>query len=825
MKRIALRLPDWVWTGGVNYVETVCRALLAHPELDYEPVVLCSPRAEAQVQSRFAALLGAGLIRDPYLARGRRTGLLGAVALGCNRHMRALCERHHCDVVMEAADFYGWRFPFACLAWVPDFQDRHLPTLFSRRARYQKALGLRLQLAAGRVVLLSSEDARRDCEAFYPQAQGRTAVARFAVQPALDPGEEQPQVGARYRLPSRFFYMPNQFWAHKNHFAVVEALRLLRARGADVVVATSGSPQEPRQVGYFERLRAKVAAGDVSDTFLFLGDVPRRDVALLMRASVAMLNASLFEGWSTTVEEAKSLGVRMVLSDLAVHREQVGAAADFFDPHEPQAIAACLQRVWCDLAPPPTLSDQQAAAAAATLRIQEFAEQFTRACDQARGRPAIPPPPPPPLPGQAERLALTAPRTTASGRRARVLFIEQFYYPDGWGGAELPVDVTVHLARRGFAVEVICGSDQYAPLEGEAPTDPRSRGVRIRRIPSLMRGSIHRWKLARQLWFYLALLPLLLLRRPPDVFVAQTNPPLAVILVVAVARLWRRPAVIIAMDVYPEVLIAHGVMRGENLLGQALERLFGWAYRHAQRIVALGPVMRERLQAKGALGGRIVEIPNWATGAPGRLTGADNTLRAEWGLEDKFVLLYSGNLGLAHEFDTLLEGVRLALRSAPSLRLIFIGRGSRLAEVKRRVAELQLENVVRFSDLLPAQRLPESFGIAHLAVVTLQPGFAGLVVPSKLQGYLARGIPVLYIGPDSDIDRYVTRSGGGICRRCDDAQGVAVLLVELAADRERLSGLGTEGRAFYEAQFAKARGLERYEALISSLLNPSAAPR
>ncbi len=188
------------------------------------------------------------------------------------------------------------------------------------------------------------------------------------------------------------------------------------------------------------------------------------------------------------------------------------------------------------------------------------------------------------------------------------------------------------------------------------------------------------------------------------------------------------------------------------------------------------------------------------------------------------MLLYSGNLGLAHEFDTLLEGVRLALRSAPSLRLIFIGRGSRLAEVKRRVAELQLENVVRFSDLLPAQRLPESFGIAHLAVVTLYPALPVWSCRASSRA-TSRGIPVLYIGPDSDIDRYVTRSGGGICRRCDDAQGVAVLLVELAADRERLSGLGTEGRAFYEAQFAKARGLERYEALISSLLNPSAAPR
>jgi colanic acid biosynthesis glycosyl transferase WcaI len=407
--------------------------------------------------------------------------------------------------------------------------------------------------------------------------------------------------------------------------------------------------------------------------------------------------------------------------------------------------------------------------------------------------------------------------------KRRILFVEQFYFPDGWGGAELPVHLTLHLARSGFDVEVICGTDQYAPLEGEAPLDPRLHGIRIRRVPALLRGNIHRAKLVRQLWFYMALAPLLLLRRPPDVFVAQTNPPLAVILVAAVAKIWRRPLVIITMDVYPEVLIAHGAMSRRSLLGKILERAFAWAYRHAQRVVALGPVMSERLQAKGVNRDRIVEIPNWATGALGLVSGCDNTLRSEWDLEDKFVLLYSGNLGLAHEFNTFLQGVKRAIASVPSLRMIFIGRGSRLAEVQRRVRELALDPIVRFSDLLPSQRLPESFGIAQLAIVTLQPGFSGLVVPSKLQGYMARGVPVLYIGPDSDIERFVARSMGGVCLRCGDDLGVAATLIDLAANRDRLALLGVKARQFYNEEFAEPHGLARYEAAIRSVLKQSSA--
>lgn len=387
MKRIALRLPDdRVWTGGVNYIETVCRALLANPDCGYEPLVFCSPSADPQLQARFGGMLGARLVRDAYMARGRRAGLIGAVALGCNRAMAALCVHNDCDVILEAADFYGWRFPVATLAWVPDFQDRYLPQLFSRRALAQRSLGLRLQLAAGRTVLLSSEDARKDCEKFYPHARARTAVAHFAVLPALQPGEHDALVQQRHGLPARFFYLPNQFWAHKNHLRVVEALQLLRERGRQVAVAASGNPNDPRQLDYYGRLQKTVADADLTESFRFLGNVPRADVASLMRASVAMLNPSLFEGWSTTVEEARSLGVPMVLSDLAVHREQVGADADFFDPLDPAAIAACLERVWLEARERPTLSEQQAAAARAQQRVREFAGQFGYACEQARVR-------------------------------------------------------------------------------------------------------------------------------------------------------------------------------------------------------------------------------------------------------------------------------------------------------------------------------------------------------------------------------------------------------------------------------------------------------
>ena len=384
MRRIAFRLPDeGVWTGGVNYLETVCRALLTHADLGYEPVVFCNPGGDPALLERFGSLLGGRLVREPGVARRRRAGLAAALTWGRNQAAASLCLRHRCDVFMEAADYMGWRFPTACLAWVPDFQDRHLPHLFSYWNLRRKSSGLRLQLATRRTVLLSSEDARADCEHFYPQARGKTAVARFAVSPALQPGENDARIPEKHGLPARYFYLPNQYWVHKNHLCVVDALRALRDQGTNVIVASSGNPQDPRHTLHYARLRQSVVAQALGEHFLFLGNIPARDVAILMRSSVAMLNPSLFEGWSTTVEEAKSLAVRMVLSNLAVHREQAGASAEYFDPNDCAALAAILRKVWTESREPPTFREQQAAGCAAELRIRDFAVQFTRACDQA----------------------------------------------------------------------------------------------------------------------------------------------------------------------------------------------------------------------------------------------------------------------------------------------------------------------------------------------------------------------------------------------------------------------------------------------------------
>jgi putative colanic acid biosynthesis glycosyltransferase WcaI len=399
-----------------------------------------------------------------------------------------------------------------------------------------------------------------------------------------------------------------------------------------------------------------------------------------------------------------------------------------------------------------------------------------------------------------------------------LLYIEQYFYPEGWGGAEIPRDIVSGLRQAGFAVEVLCGKDQYTPMRpGEVP-DPSACGVRIFRVPRIAPGPIHRFKSLRILWFCTYAFPWLLMHRGVDLYITQTNPPLIVPTLAMVAALRGKPFVIIAQDLFPEAVFASGLAAAGSLPGKSLRRLFGWAYRRASAVVALGAFMRRRILEKGVSPQRVHTISNWATGDTRRISASENPLRTEWGLRDRFVLLYSGNMGVSHEFETLLGGVQRAAAAGADLVVVFIGGGVRLPEVRALVASLGLSERVVFRNFVPADVLPLSLGVADLALVTLRAGFEGVVVPSKLLGYMARGIPVLYVGPDSDAAQLVRESLAGACCASGDPQAVADVLLRTAGNgASQLRRWGESGRSFYAQHLARELGVGRYVELIRAL--------
>jgi glycosyltransferase involved in cell wall biosynthesis len=200
------------------------------------------------------------------------------------------------------------------------------------------------------------------------------------LPPNLSDGDQA--VASSYQLPERYFYLPNQFWKHKNHRTVIEALRILRQKGYRTVVAASGRAEDYRHPEHFAALQALVHAYGLTHNFRFLGTVPRPHVFALMRSCTALINPSLSEGWSTTVEESKSLGVPMLLSDLRVHREQAGDYASFFDPEAAGQLASLMARH--EALPHSSRRDREKEAVAASQqRTRQFAVDFAETVERA----------------------------------------------------------------------------------------------------------------------------------------------------------------------------------------------------------------------------------------------------------------------------------------------------------------------------------------------------------------------------------------------------------------------------------------------------------
>jgi len=338
-------IPRRLWAGGYNYQRNLFEVLNRHAPGTVTPVLFAGTADDPAEIAALAGIPGVEVVRSPVFDHAstglaRTTDLARAIVFGVDAPAAAEFKAGRIDMVFESARFFGWRLPFPAIAWFPDFQHRLLPHLFSRGAYWRRDLGFRVQIASGRHIMVSSASALADLKRFYPGLANGVSVVRFATEPPASLLTTNPSdVIASYGLPPHYFYLPNQFWRHKNHRVVVAALDLLKRRGLDVVVAASGNTQDAREPDLFERTMKDVGSRGLDANFRHLGMIPLDHVYALLRASIALINPSECEGWSTTVEEAKSFGVPMILSDIDVHREQTEGRARYFGIRDAEALA------------------------------------------------------------------------------------------------------------------------------------------------------------------------------------------------------------------------------------------------------------------------------------------------------------------------------------------------------------------------------------------------------------------------------------------------------------------------------------------------------
>jgi glycosyltransferase involved in cell wall biosynthesis len=323
------------WTGGLYYVQNLVKAFGLLPEAERPKLIVIGgdkPSLQAlKAETGYERLERLSRTRIEVVPAAKRLWPFGRKAEAADEEI---------DLILMGSppglEFRG-------VQWVPDFQEHRFPEHFppdELAARFDRN---RRWFSAHRYVMVSSEDVLHELVEHYGAHGFAAYVIRFAsFPPAEGVATNLAELRARYGLPQRYFLCANQFWRHKNHGLVLRALA--EAGRSAPPVAFTGLEEDYRDPDYAPSVRALAAELGLEDRARFLGFIPRRDQLGLMSGAVAVIQPSLCEGWSTTVEDAKSLGRWVLASDIAVHREQLRTGADFFEGDDASALAALLTR-------------------------------------------------------------------------------------------------------------------------------------------------------------------------------------------------------------------------------------------------------------------------------------------------------------------------------------------------------------------------------------------------------------------------------------------------------------------------------------------------
>jgi colanic acid biosynthesis glycosyl transferase WcaI len=406
-----------------------------------------------------------------------------------------------------------------------------------------------------------------------------------------------------------------------------------------------------------------------------------------------------------------------------------------------------------------------------------------------------------------------------------VVFLNRYYWPEQSATGQMLTDLAEDLAGQGWEVTVLTGG---GPSDG-SPRLPRGEtvnGVRILRLHGRLLGRPYRVRRALSYLAYLASATLALLRiRRPDVVVAMTDPPLLILPALLASRLRRARTVYWVQGIFPHQAARLGLLRPGSLAERTLHHLARHVHRACDAMVAPGEGMSEVLLAAGAPRDRLACIHNWADTTGIRPVAPEaNEFRSENGLQDKFVVLYSGSAGRAHTFGAVLDAAWL-LRDRQDVLFLFIGGGQELPHLESEVWRYGLENV-RFMDYLPADRLADSLSAANVSLVTENPEFTGLRIPSKTYRILASGRPLLFVGSDdSEVTRIITSLDCGIVVPHDNGEALAAAVLRLQDSPEEAVAMGKQARLAAVSLFNRRTSGDLWRDLLERLLAPPAPVR
>ncbi len=370
------------YKGGINYIKNLLytNSITKFPDLEFYVFVPSDIEQEyIDIFSPYAKIVRTNIFKSYTLPWFLNKAFNRTFKYQLPLYLQF--KKHKIDIVSHSF-FWGNYKSLKIINWIPDFQCLHFPELWSKN-ELDNMLAINNNIIKySDIVVLSSYDALNDYKKFAPSQLKKAKVLQFVSQPGEINNVDSLflDIKNKYQLNDVFFYLPNQFWSHKNHIVVFKAINLLKKKGLNPILVTTGVMNDFRgnNKNVIE-LKDYIKDNGLGKNILLLGLIPYNEVLVLMRKCLALINPSFFEGWSSTVEEAKSIGKSVIISDIGVHREQAPEKAFYFNPNNEIELASILEKVLVEnVANFLTISNEQKQLLEADLlnRTKMFGENY-----------------------------------------------------------------------------------------------------------------------------------------------------------------------------------------------------------------------------------------------------------------------------------------------------------------------------------------------------------------------------------------------------------------------------------------------------------------
>jgi len=407
------------------------------------------------------------------------------------------------------------------------------------------------------------------------------------------------------------------------------------------------------------------------------------------------------------------------------------------------------------------------------------------------------------------------------------LIISEPFYPQVAAIGQLLTDLCEDLVKAGYQVKVITGNPNNTFSKNKIlPRKENYKGIEIIRLRNT---TFSKYRMAGRVlnyltFHFLVFLQVLFCERPDLVFVLSTPPFIS--FSGLILKIFKGSKVIYnVQDLFPDLAVELGKLKNKHFIG-LLKKLSELILRKVDKVIVVGEYIEKRIREellKGTcMGNHIVTIHNWADGDKIKVLIEDeenNFLKKKWGLEGKFVVLYSGNIGHLHEFDTIISAAEcLAKEGQEETVFVFVGEGIKKNYIEEKVREKGLNNIL-FFPYQSREMLTYSLGLANVSLVTLEKGFEGMVVPSKIYGILASGRPVIaVVSGESEIVEIIRKGKCGKIVKIRDYQALVNSIMDYYKNPQKCIEEGLNGRKYFEKNYDRKIATKKYIEVIKETL-------